>query len=61
MEMMAIVCPGNRAHYASSYGWSPAAVVVLANGLLERPLLAEDRRCGGELEKTFLEDEKEDE
>jgi hypothetical protein len=53
------MCPGNRAHHASSYGWSSAAVALLANGLFERPLLADGRCRGGELEITFSEDEKE--
>jgi hypothetical protein len=56
-----MMCPGNRAHHASSHGWSPAAVALLANGLLERPLLADGRCCGGELKITLSEDEKEDE
>jgi hypothetical protein len=32
----------------------------MANGLLERPLFANGRRRGGELEMTLSEDEKED-
>jgi hypothetical protein len=55
-----MMCPGIRAHHASSHGWSPVAVGMLYDGLLERPLFAEDRRRGGELEKTLSEDEKKD-
>jgi hypothetical protein len=56
-----MMCPGNRAHHASSYGWSPAAVTLLANGLLKRLLLADGRCHSDELEITLSEDEKEDE
>jgi hypothetical protein len=37
------------------------AVALLANGLLERSLLADGRRRGGELKITPLENEKKDE
>jgi hypothetical protein len=53
MEVVAMMCPGNRVHHASSHGWSSAAVVLLVNWLLKRLLFAEDRRRGGKLEKTF--------
>jgi hypothetical protein len=55
-----MMCPGNPAHHALSHGWSPAAVALLANGLLECPLLADGRRRGGKLKITLSKDEKKD-
>jgi hypothetical protein len=56
-----MICPGNLAHHASSHGRSTTANGLVMDGLLERPLLAEEWRRGGELENTLSEDEKEDE
>jgi hypothetical protein len=59
--MMDIICSKNQAHHASSYGWSPAAVALLAKGLLKRPLLADGRCHNSQLEITLSENEKKDE
>jgi hypothetical protein len=56
-----MMCPKNRAHQASSHGWSPAAVALLANGLLKRLLFADGRYHNNKLEITFSENEKKDE
>jgi hypothetical protein len=55
------MCPGNLAHHASSHGRSTTANGLVMDGLLERPLLAEEWRRGGELENILSENEKEDE